>query len=203
VREYERVRRIALALPEVNERLSHGEPCFFVRNKRPLCYFHDNHDGDGRISLWCPVPPGVQEELVATEPERFFRPPTSARGVFATWLGMYLDTAGDNRVDWNEVAAIVKDAFRAVAPPACRRTRSQTEVGPTAADLSERSAGTTGRLVRVKSGVVEGEPGIFPDPIARALRALGRFFSTRRGEMAKSTEDLEADEPPQDGAQER
>src|SRR5437762_5041987 len=57
MRTLDRVRRIALALPGVNERMSHGEPCFFVRDKRPLCYFHDNHNGDGRIALWCPVPP--------------------------------------------------------------------------------------------------------------------------------------------------
>ena len=47
----DRVRRIVLALPGVNERMSHGEPCFFIRDKRPLCYFHDDHNGDGRISL--------------------------------------------------------------------------------------------------------------------------------------------------------
>ena len=35
VRELHRVRKIVLALPEVNERLSHGEPCFFVR-KMPV-----------------------------------------------------------------------------------------------------------------------------------------------------------------------
>ena len=116
MREYERVRRIALSLPEVRERVSHGEPCFFVRDKRPLCYFHDNHNGDGRISLWCPVPPGVQEELVTAEPERFFRPPASARGVFSNWLGVYLDTSGDSRVDWKEIAAILNDAYRTVAP---------------------------------------------------------------------------------------
>ena len=112
----ERVRSIALALPEVNERLSHGEPCFFVRDRRPLCYFHDDHNGDGRISLWCPSPPGVQEELVSAEPVRFFKPPTSARGTFADWLGVYLDTARPNAVDWNEVAAIVEEAYRNVAP---------------------------------------------------------------------------------------
>ena len=116
MRAYERVRRIALALPEVNERLSHGEPCFFVRDTRPLCYFHDNHNGDGRISLWCPVPAGVQEEMVAADPRRFFKPPTWARGVFSNWLGVYLDTLGDRRVDWEEVAAIVTDAYGAVAP---------------------------------------------------------------------------------------
>src|SRR5947209_5110291 len=112
----DRVRRIALALPGVNERLSHGEPCFFVRDKRPLCYFHDDHNGDGRISLWCPVPHGVQEEFVSSEPERFFAPTPSASGVFSDWLGVYLDTSGAHRVDWNEIAAILEDAFRTVAP---------------------------------------------------------------------------------------
>jgi hypothetical protein len=115
-RELERVRRIALALPEVSERLSHGEPCFFVRDRRPLGYFHDDHNGDGRISLWCPVAAGVQEELVSAEPERFFKPPTSARGTFADWLGVYLDTSGQNRFDWGEIAAIMEDAYRNVAP---------------------------------------------------------------------------------------
>jgi hypothetical protein len=116
MRPYERVREIALSLPEVNERLSHGEQCFFVRDKRPLCYFHDNHNDDGRISLWCPAPPGVQGELVAAEPERFFRPPASGSGVFSTWLGIYLDTTGKNKVDWDEITAIVRDAYRTVAP---------------------------------------------------------------------------------------
>ena len=45
----DRVRRIALALPDVIERTSHGEPCFFVRNRRPLCYFHDDHKGLLRV----------------------------------------------------------------------------------------------------------------------------------------------------------
>ena len=115
-RELNRVRKIALALPDVNERMSHGAVCFFVRDKRPLCYFHDDHRGDGRVSLWCPAPPGVQEELVGSEPERFFEPTPSAKGTFSTWLGVYLDTTGRNEVDWDEVAAVVKDAFRMVAP---------------------------------------------------------------------------------------
>ena len=112
----DRVRRIALALPEVNERISHGEPCFFVRDKRPLCYFHDDHNGDGRISLWCPAPPGVQEELVSAEPLRFFAPPTSASGVFSGWVGVYLDTSALRKADWDEIAAIIEDAYRQVAP---------------------------------------------------------------------------------------
>ena len=101
-----------------DERTSHGEPCFFVRDRRPLCYYHDDRNSDGRISLWCPLPPGVQEEMVSAEPVRFFAPPTSARGVFSGWLGVYLDTSGRQMVDWGEVAAIVEHAYRHVAPKA-------------------------------------------------------------------------------------
>ena len=107
------VRKIALALPEVNERLSHGAPCFFIQNKRPLCYYHDDHRGDGRVSLWFPVPPGVQEEMVAAEPERFFKPPTSAAGAFGNWLAVFLDTS---ELDWREIAAMLEEAFRRAAP---------------------------------------------------------------------------------------
>lgn len=110
------MRQIALALPGVNERMSHGEPCFFVQGKRPLCYFHDNHNNDGRISLWCPASPGAQEEMVRSDPGRFFKPPTSARGVFADWLGVNLDTIGESKADWDEVAAIVMEAYRTIAP---------------------------------------------------------------------------------------
>jgi hypothetical protein len=111
------VRTIALALPGVTERISHGEPCFFV-GRRPLCYFHDNHRGDGRISLWCPAPLGAPDELVSSEPVRFFRPTPSASGVFAAWLGVHLDTSGADRVDWDEIAGIIEDAYRMVAPRA-------------------------------------------------------------------------------------
>ena len=115
-RVFDQVRSIALALPGVSERVSHGEPCFFVSTTRALCYYHDNHNGDGRISLWCPAPPGVQDELVNAEPGRFFEPPVSARGTFGQWVGVFLDTTGEDAVDWDEVAAIVEDAFRLVAP---------------------------------------------------------------------------------------
>jgi hypothetical protein len=112
VSELDRVRKIALGFPEVNERLSHGEPCFFVRNQRPLCYFHDDHNGDGRISLWCPSPPGVQAEMVSAEPGRFFAPPTSSGGVFSGWLGVYLDTP--DKVDPSLRCAECRSAIKAV-----------------------------------------------------------------------------------------
>lgn len=112
--ELGRVREIALAFLEVTERLSHGATCFFVRDKRPLCYFHDHHNDD-RVSLWCPAPPGTQEALVAGAPTRFFKPPTSARGTFSNWIGVFLDTSGEAAADWDEIAEILEDAYRIAA----------------------------------------------------------------------------------------
>ena len=60
----------------------------------------------------------MQEELVAAEPDRFFNPPTSARATFSNWLGVFLDAPDENRVDWEEIAGILEDAFRNVAPKA-------------------------------------------------------------------------------------
>ncbi len=110
------IRTIALVLPSVSERTSHGEPCFFVERRRALCYYHDDHNHDGRRSLWCPAPPGVAGDLVAAEPDRFFAPTPSAGGAFAGWIALYLDTTGVDGVDWNEVAALIHDAYRAIAP---------------------------------------------------------------------------------------
>jgi hypothetical protein len=104
-----RVREICLALPEATERLSHGSPTFFVRDKKTFVMFVDNHHGDGRLALWVAAPPGAQEELVELEPDRFFRPPyVGHRG----WLGVRLD----RDLDWDEVAGIVEDSYRQVAP---------------------------------------------------------------------------------------
>lgn len=111
-----RVQKIALALPEVTERMSHGASCFFVRGKLPLCYFHDNHRGDGRISLWCPTAPDVQDAMLRADPKRFFRPSTSSAGHFRDWLGIFLDI--NDEVDWDEVAAILDRAYRKIAPRA-------------------------------------------------------------------------------------
>ena len=59
-----KVREICLGFPEVTERPSHGAPSFFIRGKKTICMFHDDHHGDGRLAVWCPAFPGVQEELV-------------------------------------------------------------------------------------------------------------------------------------------
>ncbi|MGI9621441.1 MAG: MmcQ/YjbR family DNA-binding protein, partial [Acidimicrobiales bacterium] len=86
----DRLRSVALALPGVEERVSHRAPCFYV-GKRAFCRFHDADFGsDDRVAMWCLSPPGVADELAAAEPDRFFQPTPSANGVFADWLGIYL-----------------------------------------------------------------------------------------------------------------
>ncbi len=70
----EPLREICLALPEVSERLSHGEPAWFVRSRKSFVMYADHHHDD-RVAFWCAAPPGVQEEMVSAEPDRFFRPP--------------------------------------------------------------------------------------------------------------------------------
>ena len=100
---------MCLALPEVSERLSHGSPTWFVRAKKTVATFADNHHGDGRLAFWCPAPPGVQEAMVAEEPERFFRPAYVGP---SGWLGVRLD----RDPDWDEITGIIEDAYRKVAP---------------------------------------------------------------------------------------
>ena len=53
---------------------------------------------------------------MSTEPERFFSPPTSASGTFSNWVGVFLVLSGDDEVDWDEIAAIIEEAYRLVAP---------------------------------------------------------------------------------------
>jgi hypothetical protein len=102
------VRRACLPLPEVSERLSHGGPAFFIQEKKTFVMFLDDHHGDGRLAIWCAAPEGVQAEMVETEPTRFFRPPyVGHRG----WLGVHL-----LELEEAELAAIVRDAYRTVAP---------------------------------------------------------------------------------------
>jgi hypothetical protein len=102
-----RVRKLCLALPEATEKLSHGSPTWFV--KKTFVMYLDDHHGDGRLALWCAAAPGVQAELVDQEPDRFFVPPyVGGRG----WIGVRLD----RDPDWDEIAEIIEDAYREVAP---------------------------------------------------------------------------------------
>ncbi|HEX6384762.1 MAG TPA: MmcQ/YjbR family DNA-binding protein [Anaerolineae bacterium] len=106
-KQLERVRRMCLALPETSERLSHGEPTFFV-HKKVFVMFANNHHNDGHIAVWLPVPPGVQTSLIETAPETYFRPPyVGGRG----WIGIEL-----SRISDEDLRFYIQVAWELVAP---------------------------------------------------------------------------------------
>ena len=109
LRATERLRKLCLALPEVTERVSHGEATWFVQGKKSFVMMSDHHHND-RVAVTCAGADGAQEVLVATQPDKFYRPPYVGH---LGWLGIYLDVPG---VDWDQIADLIVEAYRRVAP---------------------------------------------------------------------------------------
>ena len=106
-----RLRRICKTLPETSERLSHGEPTFFVR-KKVYAMFDNNHHNDGHVAVWIPAPPGTQEMLISTSPRTYFKPPyAGARG----WVGVELASISDE-----QLIPLLCQAWQMVAPKKLR-----------------------------------------------------------------------------------
>ena len=110
LRLIERLRKICMALPEANEKPSHGEPTWFAGKGKVFASIDDHHHGAPHLSVWLPMPLGAQEALIDADPKRYFRPPyVGHRG----WVGVVLDA----RPDWGMVAWLVEQAYRLVAHP--------------------------------------------------------------------------------------
>jgi hypothetical protein len=102
-----RVRRICLAMPETWEKLSHGEPTFFV-GKKVFAMFSNNHHNDGHIAVLCPAPLGMQAILIEADPKKFYKPPyVGVRG----WIGINLDQVRDK-----ELTSHLTQAWQMIAP---------------------------------------------------------------------------------------
>jgi hypothetical protein len=113
LRLLERLRKICLALPESSERLSHGEPTFFVGAKegkggKVFVSFTNDHHGDGIVGITFPAAPGAQATLIEADPRRFYRPPYVGP---SGWVGLRLDVDPD----WEEVAEFAEESYRLVA----------------------------------------------------------------------------------------
>src|SRR5919204_3836533 len=99
--QIERVRRICLALPETWEKISHGEPTWFV-GKKVFAMFSNNHHGDGHVAVTVPAAIGIQEMLIKKSAKKFYRPRyVGARG----WIGIEV-----NRVSETELADHILEA---------------------------------------------------------------------------------------------
>jgi phosphoribosylglycinamide formyltransferase 1 len=104
------VRERAMALPEADEIVSHGMPCFGIVKGKKFAYFTHDHHGDGRTALLVKIS-GLDEQqhLIEQDAARYFRPAYFGDG----WIGIRLDL-GDT--DWTHIGEWLAKSWRAVAP---------------------------------------------------------------------------------------
>ena len=104
----DRVREIALALPDTEERPSHGQPTFFAAGRMFAQFRHDHH-GDGRTIV--AVKTAEAEEarmLIEAAPELYSR----VAYFRAEWVGLAL---GDDS-NWDHVGDRIARSWELAAP---------------------------------------------------------------------------------------
>ena len=114
-KQIERVRKICSALPETTEKISHGEPTWFVR-KKVFAMFSNNHHNDGHVAVTVPAAIGIQAALIKASPEKFYKPPyVGVRG----WIGIEMDRVSDE-----ELTMHITEAWKLIAPPKLTSTKA-------------------------------------------------------------------------------
>ena len=106
----DRVRSAALQLPETEERLSHGQPTFFVAGKQ-FAQYRANHHGDERTVV-CVRTGSLDEQamLIEADPETYSKP---AYLHHAGWISINLVGA---KVDWDHVSDRIAESWELAAP---------------------------------------------------------------------------------------
>lgn len=102
-----RLRTVIKALPETTEVEAWGSPTW--RAGKMFAMYEEKMHGLDRIAVWIKAAPGNNEIMVTTDPKRFFIPPYVGPG---GWVGVRLD----GKVDWDELADLLSDGYRLVAP---------------------------------------------------------------------------------------
>jgi len=104
-----RLTKVCLVLPEAARELAGRHARFHVRDKT-FAWYLDDHHGDGIVSVSCKMTLDENREVAALDPVRFYLPAYMGhRG----WIAFRLDVG---KIDWNEVAELVADSYRLVAP---------------------------------------------------------------------------------------
>ncbi|MBO6944070.1 phosphoribosylglycinamide formyltransferase [Altererythrobacter sp.] len=110
----DKVRELALKLPETRERESHGSPGFRVGTEKSgkfFAHFNDQHHGSEHVAVL--VKAGSMDELlslVETQPGTYFKP---AYYGASGWIGLILNRPD---VDWEHVDEWLERSWRTVAP---------------------------------------------------------------------------------------
>lgn len=103
-----KIRKAALELPETEERLSHGQPTFFVAGKQ-FAQFRDNHHGDGRVVVCVRTSsPDEQAMLLEADPDTYSKP-----AYLPSWVSINVD---GGKVDWDHVGDRIAASWELAAP---------------------------------------------------------------------------------------
>jgi hypothetical protein len=103
-----KIRQAALELPDTEERLSHGQPTFFVAGKQ-FAQFRNNHHADGKTVV-CVRVSGLDEQamLLEADPETYSKP-----AYLPSWISI---AVGGADVDWGHVADRIAASWELAAP---------------------------------------------------------------------------------------
>lgn len=105
-----RLRKLCLALPDAREVEAWGTSTFRVKTMFAMYSSPDSHHGEGREGVWVKATMTNQALMVQAAPDRFFVPPYMGP---SGWIGVYIDSP---RTDWDELAELLRDAWRMSAP---------------------------------------------------------------------------------------
>jgi len=105
-----RLRSLCLALPDAREVEAWGTSTFRVKTMFAMYSSPDSHHGEGREGVWIKATMTNQALMVQAAPDRFFVPPYMGP---SGWVGVYIDSP---RTDWDELAELLRDAWRMSAP---------------------------------------------------------------------------------------
>jgi hypothetical protein len=109
--DLERLRAIALALPESAERESHGAPGFHIEKGKFFAYIWHNHHGDGETAVIVKTS-GRDEQamLIEADPDFYYKP--AYLGAYG-WIAMRV---GAPDTDWDRIGDRVAASWEMVAP---------------------------------------------------------------------------------------
>ena len=102
------IREAALELPGTEERVSHGQPTFFVAGKQ-FAQFRNNHHGDHRTVV-CVRVSSLDEQamLLEADPETYSKP-----AYLQSWVSI---NVAHESVDWDHVADRIAASWELAAP---------------------------------------------------------------------------------------
>lgn len=103
------LRAIIEPWPETSEKLSHGAPTWWGGRKTFASYHDGHYDDRGTPAIWIKSELAVQQDLIASDPDRFYRPKYVGP---SGWVAVRLEP----EPDWGAVAFLLEQGYRSVAP---------------------------------------------------------------------------------------